>query len=166
MAEEAPASSDQAYAEAVGAAMYARDRAVQALGIALLEIAPGRSLLRMPVSEAMTNSGGLCHGGVIFTLADAAFGYACNSRNDRTLALGCTIDYVSAARPGEVLIARGEERVLNGRTGVYDITVSAEDGRLVALFHGKSYRVKGESAPGVAETFDRAEGRADKGGGW
>jgi acyl-CoA thioesterase len=162
---EARAIDDQAYAGAVGAAMYARDQAVQALGIALVEIAPGRSVLRMPISEAMVNSGGLCHGGVLFTLADAAFGYACNSRNNRTVALGCTIDYVSAARPGEVLTALGEERVLNGRTGVYDITVSAEDGRLVVLFHGKSYRVKGESAPGLAERFGRAEGRGESGGG-
>jgi acyl-CoA thioesterase len=92
----------------------------------------------------MSNSHNICHGGIIFTLADTAFAYACNSHNHNTVASGCAIDFVAPAHPGETLSAVAEERALSGRTGVYDVEVRAEDGRGIALMRGKSYRIKGE----------------------
>jgi phenylacetic acid degradation protein PaaD len=131
-----------------GAAMYGRDVAAQALGITLDSIAPGHSRMRMTVREDMLNGHGVCHGGIIFTLADTAFAYACNSRNAVTLAQNCSIDFVSAARAGDVLVADAAEHHQFSRTGLYDVTVTrAEDGQVVARFRGRSYRVRGMILP-------------------
>lgn len=137
------------FSETVGAGMYETDRAAQHLGIRLEEIRPGYARTAMTVAETMLNSQGTCHGGLLFTLADAAFGYACNAENKATVALACSISFASAARAGERLTAVAEEHLRNARTGVYDITVTAEDGRVVALFRGTSYQIKGETVPGL-----------------
>jgi acyl-CoA thioesterase len=92
----------------------------------------------------MTNGHDTCHGGIIFTLADTAFAYACNSRNLNTVASGASIDFVAPAHAGDTLLAVAEERVLVGRTGVYDIEVRNQHGQAIAYFRGKSHRVKGE----------------------
>jgi acyl-CoA thioesterase len=97
----------------------------------------------MPVRDDMLNGHGLCHGGLIFTLADSAFAYACNSRNQNTVASGCTIDYLAPGQPGDILSAEAIEQSLAGRTGVYDITVSNQDGKRLALFRGRSHSIKG-----------------------
>lgn len=137
----------QQLARAVADAMYPRDNAANALAIVIDDIGPGRARLRMTVRREMLNGHGLCHGGFIFALADTAFAYACNSHNHNTVASGCSIEYLAPAHEGDVLIATGEERVLNGRTGVYDIEVNTQDGRLIAVFRGKSHRIKGQVVP-------------------
>jgi acyl-CoA thioesterase len=138
----APAEA-QALAERVGAAMYARDRASQGLGITLAGIGPGRAELAMAVRAEMLNGHAICHGGFIFSLADSAFAYACNSYNLNTVASGCAIDFVAPAREGDVLTAFARERSASGRTGVYDIDVRNQRDETIAFFRGKSYRIKG-----------------------
>ena len=134
----------QALAERVGAAMFARDRASQALGMALLAIRPGYASMSMTVRADMVNGHDICHGGLIFTLADSTFAFACNSHNHVTVAAGCTIEFLAPARLGDTLIATGEERAQSGRSGVYDIRVENQEGVLMALFRGKSARIKGQ----------------------
>ncbi|WP_334154608.1 hydroxyphenylacetyl-CoA thioesterase PaaI [Tepidimonas sp.] len=160
-ADAAPPPTDpQALAEAVGAAMWVRDHATQALGMHLDAIAPGRAVLSMPVRRDMVNGHAICHGGLIFTLADSAFAYACNSYNHNTVASACHIDFLAPAREGDVLEAEAVERSLAGRTGVYDITVRVRGGRTVALFRGKSYRLSGEVIAGLAQAADGAAPRS------
>jgi acyl-CoA thioesterase len=97
----------------------------------------------MTVRADMLNGHAICHGGFIFTLADSAFAYACNSYNLTTVASGCAIDFVAPAREGDVLAAMARERSVSGRTGVYDAEVTNQRGETVAYFRGKSYRIKG-----------------------
>ncbi len=130
-------------AQSTAAAMLERDHACRGLGIEIAEVTPGGAVMRMKVAPQMLNGHDLCHGGFIFALADTAFAYACNSYNLSTVASGAEIDFVAPARGGETLTARARERALQGRTGIYDIEVSGEDGRLIALFRGRSYRIKG-----------------------
>ncbi|TMG95297.1 MAG: hydroxyphenylacetyl-CoA thioesterase PaaI [Betaproteobacteria bacterium] len=133
----------QSLAERVAAEMFARDRASQAMGMRISKVGPGRAELTMTVRADMLNGHATCHGGFIFTLADSAFAFACNSANLTTVASGCSIDFITPAREDDVLTAIGKERSLSGRTGVYDIEVRNQHGETVALFRGKSHRVKG-----------------------
>jgi acyl-CoA thioesterase len=137
----------QALAELAGKTMYERDPASQALGMTLDVIRPGYARMRMRVREDMLNGHGTCHGGYIFMLADSAFAFACNSHNLNTVGAGCTIDYLSPGRAGDVLVAEAVEQALSGKTGVYDVVVTDGDGRKVALLRGKSHRVAGQVAP-------------------
>jgi acyl-CoA thioesterase len=130
-------------AERVAASMYERDTATQALGIRVAHVGPGYAELAMAVRADMLNGHEICHGGFIFTLADSAFAYACNSYNLNTVASGGAIEFTAPARAGDVLTARAHERQLAGRTGVYDVEVANQRGETVALFRGKSYRIKG-----------------------
>lgn len=129
----------QALAQACAARMYADDRASQALGMRIDEVAPGRAVLSMSVREDMVNGHDICHGGFIFTLADSAFAFACNSFNRVTVAQGASIDFLRPAMRGERL--RAEAKVVNqgARTGVYDVEVRREDGKLIACFRGNSF---------------------------
>jgi acyl-CoA thioesterase len=137
------AEAAQQLAERVAAAMFASDRASQALGMRIEGVAPGRAELTMTVRDDMLNGHSICHGGFIFLLADSTFAFACNSYNRNTVAQGCSIDYLAPAHGGDVLRATGVERSRSGRTGVYDIDVRNQEGRTVALFRGKSYRIDG-----------------------
>jgi acyl-CoA thioesterase len=137
----------EALAKAVAEAMYARDPAVRALGIRVDEVRPGYARMSMRVRDDMLNGHHLCHGGLIFTLADSAFAYACNNRNQNTVASGCTIDFLAPGKPGDLLVAEAVEQSLAGRTGVYDITVTNQEARRIALFRGRSYRIQGEVIP-------------------
>jgi acyl-CoA thioesterase len=139
----APLADAQALCERVVAAMYARDPASQAMGMRLGSVGPGRAELTMTVRADMLNGHATCHGGFIFTLADSAFAYACNSYNLTTVASGCGIDFVAPAREGDLLTALAQERSVSGRTGVYDIEVKNQRGETIAYFRGRSYRVKG-----------------------
>jgi acyl-CoA thioesterase len=139
-------SNSQALAELAGKTMYERDPASQALGMLLDEIRPGYARMSMPVRRDMINGHGTCHGGYIFMLADSAFAFACNSYNLNTVGAGCSIDYVAPAREGDLLTAEATEQALLGKTGIYDITVTNQEGRKIALFRGKSHRVAGHVA--------------------
>jgi len=143
-------TTTQALARQVADAMWSRDHATQALGMAIVAIAPGTATISMPVRQDMVNGHGICHGGFMFTLADSAFAYACNSYNQNTVASACAIDFLAPARVGDVLEAEAVERSRAGRTGVYDITVKVRGGKTVALFRGKSYRIEGEVIAGLA----------------
>ena len=146
MGEHHPAATvqeAQALAERVAQAMYTRDRASQTLGMKIATVSPGRAELTMTVRADMLNGHAICHGGFIFLLADSAFAFACNSYNLTTVASGCSIDFVAPAHEGDRLIAIARERSASGRTGVYDIEVRNQNGETVALFRGKSYRIKG-----------------------
>ncbi|HEU4842971.1 MAG TPA: hydroxyphenylacetyl-CoA thioesterase PaaI [Burkholderiaceae bacterium] len=127
--------------------MFARDRASQALGMTLDTIRPGYARMSMPVRDDLLNGHQTCHGGFIFALADSAFAFACNSHNQNTVGAGCTIEYLAPGRLGDVLTAEAVEQALAGRSGVYDIRVSDQGGRLLALMRGKSHRVSGDVVP-------------------
>lgn len=137
-------SGAQALAQACAAAMYSRDRASQALGMVIAEVRPGFARLTMTVRPDMVNGHDICHGGLIFTLADSTFAFACNTYNHATVAAGCSIEYLAPGKLGDVLTATGQEQALSGRSGVYDIRVENQEGRLIALFRGKSARIRGE----------------------
>jgi len=130
-------SADQR-AAAVGEAMYARDTASQALGMALEQVRPGYARLRMAVRADMLNGHGSCHGGMVFALADSAFAFACNSHDVVTVASGCSIEFLAPAQEGDELVAEAEERFREGRNGVYDVNVRRGDGSLIATFRGRS----------------------------
>lgn len=152
MTEHTPTPAEaQALAEATAEAMWSRDRAAQALGIQIVHVRPGTSLLTMTVRSDMVNGHHICHGGMIFSLADTAFAYACNSYNRNTVASACHIDFLAPAKEGELLEAEAVEQSAAGRTGVYDITVRNNHGKTIALFRGKSYRIAGEVIAGLQQ---------------
>jgi acyl-CoA thioesterase len=137
------AEEAQALAERVAAGMFARDRASQGLGMRIVKVAPGFAQLTMTVRDDLLNGHAICHGGFVFTLADSAFAFACNSYNANTVAAGCAIEFLAPSREGDVLTATARERTLSGRNGVYDIDVTNQNGETIALFRGKSTRIKG-----------------------
>ncbi|MDT4928372.1 MAG: acyl-CoA thioesterase [Pseudonocardiales bacterium] len=120
--------------------MMAADRASRALGIELIEFGDGWARTRMVVRDDMANGHDIAHGGLVFTLADTAFACACNSWGAATVAAGCEINFVTAARVGDVLDARAEMRTRYGRHGIYDVTVRRGDD-VVAEFRGRSHQL-------------------------
>ena len=129
-------------------AMWAGDRASQDLGMQILDVGPGRAKLAMTVAERMVNGHGLCHGGFIFTLADSAFAFACNSHGRHAVAQHCAVTFLTPGRLGMRLIAEANERHRSERSGIYDITVRDEtDGTVIAEFRGHSRTLPG-SWPG------------------
>ena len=123
--------------------MWRDDAASQALGMKIGAIGPGTATLSMTVTKTMVNGHGLCHGGYIFTLADSAFAFACNTYDRRTVAQHCAITYLRPGRLGDLLSARAAERARGGRSGIYDITVSRGDGAVIAEFRGHSRAIEG-----------------------
>lgn len=138
----------QQTAERVRERMFANDRASQALGLQVIEVAPGCATVTMTVRTDMLNGHDICHGGLIATLADSAFAFACNSYNELTVASGFAIDLVAPARLGDLLTARCTEVSKAGRTGVYDADITNQRGERVAVFRGRSYTLKGKPAIG------------------
>ncbi len=153
MPKTTPSAADLAVAtrlaEQTAEAMYSRDAASKLIGLQILCVRPGYSRLSMVVRPDMVNGHHICHGGYLFTLADSAFAYACNGYNRNTVASACHIDFLTPAREGEVLEAECEERSRSGRTGVYDTTIRHHNGKVIALFRGKSYRIAGEVIAGL-----------------
>jgi acyl-CoA thioesterase len=133
----------EALARAAAQAMWAQDKASRELGMSIAEIGPGTATLTMTVTDAMVNGHGLCHGGYIFTLADSAFAFACNSHNQRAVAQSCMITYVAPGRLGDVLSADCREVSRGERSGIYDVTVKRQGGEVIAEFRGLSRTVKG-----------------------
>lgn len=138
-----PDTHEQRVAEAVRDAMYARDHAAQAQGIAITDVGPGYAAGTMTVTKEMVNGHDILHGGLCFTLADTVFAYACNSHNYATVAQGCSITYCAAGKLGDVLTAEGRESWLKGRNGITDVTVTNQDGVVIAMFRGNSRRIQG-----------------------
>jgi acyl-CoA thioesterase len=141
-----PERSPQLLAEHVRDGMFANDRASKWLGMRIVEVSPGRATLEMPVRDCMVNGHDLCHGGLIATLADSAFAFACNSYNELTVASGFAIDILAPAKLADVLTARCHEVSKAGRTGVYDCEVTNQRGDKIAVFRGRSYTLKGKPA--------------------
>ncbi|ASM74115.1 MULTISPECIES: hydroxyphenylacetyl-CoA thioesterase PaaI [Roseobacteraceae] len=134
-------------AERSAKVMLQGDTASQSLGMTITAIAPGRATLTMPVTDTMLNGHGICHGGYIFTLADSAFAFSCNTYNQRTVAQQNQITYLAPGQAGDTLTASAVEVSRTGRSGIYDVTVSASDGTTLALFRGLSRTIKGRIFP-------------------
>ena len=130
-------------AQACADTMYAADNTSVALGIELVDVSVGRTVMAMTVREDMVNSHDICHGGLIFTLADSAFAFACNSENHNTVAAGARVEFLAPGRLGDRLTAVAEQVSQGGRTGIYDVSVSNQLGKTVALFRGNSHRIGG-----------------------
>ena len=141
----------QDIATKVGQCMLATDQASIAMGIRLTHISPGAAHMEMEVRPNMVNGFGTCHGGMITTLADSAFGFACNSYNELTVASGLSVDFVAPAFAGDVLTARASEVSLQGRTGVYDVMVFNQKADCIALFRGRSHRIKGKQTVALGD---------------
>ena len=140
-------SEQDPLARACSDVMHANDRTAQMMGIHIVETIAGQAVLAMKVRNDMLNGHDVCHGGMLFTLADTAFAHACNNTNKVTLASGCTIDFLAPAYEGELLTATATERSRSGRTGVYDVEIHNPVGKLVATFRGRSYQLKGSVLP-------------------
>jgi len=140
MAEPSP----QQIAELVRDAMLAGDHATKMLGMRIVEVAPGRAVIEMVVRQDMLNGHAICHGGLIATLADSTFAFACNAYNELSVASGFSIDLVAPARLGDLLTARCHEVSKSGRTGVYDTEVLNQRSERVAVFRGRSYTMRGK----------------------
>jgi acyl-CoA thioesterase len=144
-------TSPQQIAEAVRDAMLAKDRATKSLGMEILSVSPGSATVAMTVRDDMLNGFDICHGGLITTLADSAFAFACNSYNELTVASGFNVDIMAPGRAGDRLIAVAQEVSQAGRTGIYDISVRNARDELIAVFRGRSYRIKGKPVvPGIS----------------
>ncbi len=136
-------NTPQEIAEACARVMWDDDRVSQRLGMTLDHVAPGEATLSMVVTEAMTNG----HGGYLFSLADAAFAYACNSYNQRSVAQHCSISYIAPVSEGDRLTAIARETVRSGRSGITDVRIVDQHGNHVAEFRGHSRTVKGTHLP-------------------
>ncbi len=143
MSGEPEAGGAQLLAERAVAALYAGDRASQNLGMRIEKIAPGAVRVAMIVRGDMVNGHSICHGGIVFALADSAFAFACNSYGDNALAAAASIDFLAPAREGDALTADARELWRARRSGLYEITVSNQRGDRIALFRGRSHRVEG-----------------------
>jgi len=122
--------------------MWNDDKASQHLGMQIEVTGVGKSTARFTVQNTMVNGHGVCHGGYIFTLADSAFAFSCNTYNVVTFASSASIEFIRPARIGDVLSASAQERHRGGRTGIYDVTVTNQDDEVVAIFRGRSHATR------------------------
>ncbi|WHA43334.1 hydroxyphenylacetyl-CoA thioesterase PaaI [Agrobacterium larrymoorei] len=139
--------SPQALAEACAKAMWDEDNASRHLGMEILSVAPGKAAITMTITENMTNGVGTCHGGYMFTLADSAFAFACNTYNQRTVAQHCSVTFIAPALKGDRLTATAHEVLRKGRSGIYDIRITNQEGEQIAEFRGHSRTIKGTHLP-------------------
>jgi acyl-CoA thioesterase len=135
--------SDQERAERSSEAMLRDDHTTKGFGMKIEAVGPGAATISMVVRKDHLNGHGTCHGGAIFTLADSAFAFACNSHNKITVAQHCSVTFLAPGREGDRLIATAREVTLAGRSGVYDVTVAREDETVIAEFRGLSRTVSG-----------------------
>jgi acyl-CoA thioesterase len=134
----------QEIAEKSSAALDSNDAASHALGLVVTQIAPGFATVTMPITPDKLNGHGICHGGLIFALADTAFAHACNSYNQRVVAQSCSISFLAPGKTDTMLTASAREIHRAGRSGIYDIEVSSEAGEIIAQFRGQSRTIKGQ----------------------
>ncbi len=137
-----------AIARACAERMWAEDSASRGLGMELVSVEPGRATLTMTIGDKMVNGHKIAHGGYIFTLADSTFAFACNTYDQRCVAQHCSITFVNPGRLGDRLTARGVEQHRAGRSGIYDITVTRDDGTVIAEFRGHSRTIEGKILSG------------------
>lgn len=123
--------------------MWSEDNATRHVGMELVSVEPGKAKLSLKVRDEFTNGHGMCHGGYIFMLADSAFAFACNSHNQRAVAASAAIEFIAAAQRDDVLTAECVEQSRGGRSGLYDTRVTDQNGRLIALFRGRSATIRG-----------------------
>ena len=133
-------------ARACADAMWQEDKASQGLGMELVEIRAGQATLAMTVQPHMVNGHKIAHGGFIFTLADSAFAFACNSHNERTVAAQGAITFIRPGKLGDRLMATAREVSRSGRSGIYDVRVTAAEG-VIAEFRGHSRTIGGTLVP-------------------
>ncbi|SRR5690606_3765134 len=141
----APASQDLAIPvphQAPDGPFWERDRVAAALGMMLEHSSPGKAVVTMTVGPDMLNAHGMCHGGMIFSLADSTFGVACNGYDHVTVGVHCDISYLRPARLGDRLTAHARESHREGRNGIYDVEVRNDRGEMVALFRGRSREMR------------------------
>ncbi|WP_075997109.1 hydroxyphenylacetyl-CoA thioesterase PaaI [Salaquimonas pukyongi] len=134
---------DQQRAQKSAEAMWANDSASRDIGMRIESVAPGEATLSMEVEKRHTNGHAICHGGFIFALADSAFAFACNSYNKSTVAQHCMISFLAPGKLGDQLTAHAKEVHLAGRSGIYDIAVTNQDGMKIAEFRGMSRTISG-----------------------
>jgi acyl-CoA thioesterase len=134
------AASAQALAERVTRVMLERDALSDWLGLELLEVAPRRCTCRMTVRPEMVNGFGVAHGGIVYSFADSAFAFACNTQGHVTVSIENSITYPAAIHPGDVLMAAASEEAASSRLGYYRVDVTSQHGVTVALFRGTAYR--------------------------
>lgn len=120
--------------------MMEKDLFSQWLGIEVLEVRDGYSKIKMTVREEMINGFGIVHGGIAFSLSDSAFAFACNNRNNLSVALDTSINFTKPVHVGDVLIAEAKELHNGKSTGLYHITVTNQNDHIVALFKGTCFR--------------------------
>jgi len=133
---------DLAIAKQCRDTMYAADVAVRALDIKVEVTGVGRAEAELEIRSEILNGHEVCHGGYLFTLADTAFAYACNSYNLVTFAAGASIEFLRPAKLGDQIVAVATERHRGGRTGIYDVVLSNQDGAEVAVFRGRSHSTR------------------------
>ena len=131
-------------AEKASAAMWASDKASPWIGMALEDIDEGTATLTLVVQEHHCNGHGICHGGIIFSLADSAFAFACNSRNQSTVAQHNMVSFIAPGLLGDRLSATASEVSLSGRSGIYDVRVTNQDDKTIAEMRGLSRSIKGQ----------------------
>ena len=141
-----PALSPDDIARACAQAMWNEDDASKGLGMEILEVKPGRATLAMTIQPHMVNGQRIAHGGFIFTLADSAFAFACNTHNERVVAAEGNITFIRPGKLGDRLVATGCEISRNGRSGIYDVTVTSGD-TVIAEFRGHSRSIGGTWLP-------------------
>ena len=134
-------------ARACAEAMWQQDDASKGLGMEIVEVRAGHATLTMTIKPHMVNGQRIAHGGFIFTLADSTFAFACNSHNERAVAAQCSISFIRPGKLGERLTATAREVSRNGRSGIYDVRVTAEDGVVIAEFRGHSRVIGGTWLP-------------------
>jgi acyl-CoA thioesterase len=149
-ATDPPTASPQQVAEACRDAMWKNDHATKLLGMRIEAVGPGSATLSMTVRSDMLNGHATCHGGLLTSLADSAFGFACNAYNEASVAAGFDVNLMAPGREGDVLTAVARELSKTGRTGVYDVEVRNQRGELLTVFRGRSYTLKGKAlVPGL-----------------
>jgi acyl-CoA thioesterase len=156
MSKDSEMSAD-ALARACADALWATDTASQALGIEIEDVRRGYARLAMTLTGEMANGHGLAHGGYIFTLADSAFAFACNTYDERTVAAQCAITFLRPGKVGQRLTAVAREIAQSGRTGIYDVTVTAVN-ETIAEFRGHSRRIGGALVNGSEDMTARGSG--------
>jgi acyl-CoA thioesterase len=139
--------SPEDIARACAEAMWKQDDASQGLGMELVEVKPGQATLAMTIQPHMVNGQRIAHGGFIFTLADSAFAFACNSHNERVVAAQGSITFIRPGKLGDRLVATAREISRSGRSGIYDVRVAVDDGTVIAEFRGHSRVIGGSWLP-------------------